>query len=224
MGTYRPEDVALGRGLTSTGQAVQHPLEGVISEFKRYFGDVWVSLDQTDAKERRRFVDALIDSEPNQLDTAFHQALFQHTSGHPLFTSELLRELQDRGDLHHDAAGRWVAGATLAWDTLPARVEGVIEKRIDRLAQDLRMALTVASVEGEEFTAQVVARAQKLEEGGFVRRLSGELDRQHRLVEAQGNRRQGTQRLSLYRFHHNLFQKYLYNSMDAVERSYLHEV
>ena len=33
----------------------------------------------------------------------------------------------------------------------------------------------------------------------------------------------GGQRVSRYRFRHNLFQRYLYNSLDEVERAYLHE-
>jgi len=57
----------------------------------------------------------------------------------------------------------------------------------------------------------------------MVGRLSGELDRKHRLVSAQGILRRDSQRLSVYRFRHILFQKYLYNSLDQVERAYLHQ-
>jgi tetratricopeptide (TPR) repeat protein len=57
----------------------------------------------------------------------------------------------------------------------------------------------------------------------LVRRLSGELQKEHRLVRARGLRHLEARRLALYRFQHHLFQKYLYNGMDAVERAYLHE-
>ena len=50
-------------------------------------------------------------------------------------------------------------------------------------------------------------------------RLSNELDKQHRLVIASGRHRVGQQRLSLYRFRHNLFQKYLYSSLDEMTLS-----
>ncbi|MFQ5859688.1 MAG: tetratricopeptide repeat protein, partial [Anaerolineae bacterium] len=229
VGTYRPADVALGRpGLSAgvgetSGQRQQHPLESVTSEFKRYYGDIWIHLGQADEAVGRQFVNALLDTEPNRLGEAFRQALFQHTRGHALFTSELLRDMQERGDLVQDRAGRWIEGSTLDWGALPARVEGVIEKRIGRLEEALREVLTVASVEGEDFTAEVVARVQATDARGLVRRLSGELEKRHRLVGALGFRRLGAQRLSLYRFRHNLFQKYLYNSLDEVERAYLHE-
>jgi len=117
--------VSLGRG------GERHPLEPVLNELKRYLGDVWVDLAQTEKAEGRQFVDALLDSEPNRLGEGFRQALFRHTGGHPLFTIELLREMQERGDLIEDE-GRWVEGPTLNWGALPARVQGVIEERIGR--------------------------------------------------------------------------------------------
>jgi len=217
VGTYRPDEVALGRA------GERHPLEKVLAEFKRYFGDIWVNLDRTEETECRQFVDAYLATEPNRLGEEFRQALYQHTSGHPLFTVELLRHMQERGDLVRDEQGQWVEGQVLDWSALPARVEGVIEERIGRLEGELREVLTVASVEGEDFTAEVVAQVKATEARGLVRRLSGELEKRHRLVSARGVRRVGTQRLSLYRFRHNLFQRYLYNELGEAERAYLHE-
>ena len=64
-------------------------------------------------------MDALIDSEPNRLDTAFRQELFARTEGQALFTVELLRNLQERSDLVKDSEGAWVQNAQLDWDSLP---------------------------------------------------------------------------------------------------------
>ncbi len=218
VGTYRPEDIAQSR---SDGEA--HPLAGVLTEFKRSLGDIWLDLAAEDSAQKRAFVDAWLDSEPNRLSEGFRQELTRHTGGHPLFVVELLRDFQDRRDLIRDETGQWIEGVDLDWQAVPTRVEGVIEKRISRLGQELREALTVASVEGEEFTAEVIAKVQQADERGLVRRISGELDKQHRLVDGVGTARLGRQRLSRYRFHHNLFQKYLYNTLDEMERAYLHE-
>jgi len=216
LGAYRPEEVDLGRG------GERHPLEKVLAEFKRYFGDVWMDLDGAQKGEARQFVDALLDLEPNRLGDAFRQALVQHTGGHALFAVELLQTLREGGYLQKDAEGRWTEGARLEWDALPPRVEGVIEERIGRLEDSQRETLRVGSVEGATFTAEVVARVQKAEERELVRRLSGELDKRHHLVAAQGMRRIGAQALSSYGFRHHLFQKYLYSTLDEVERPYLH--
>ena len=219
LGTYRPDEIALGR------QGERHPLEKVLAELTRYQGDILVDLNETNPMEGRHFVDALLDSEPNRLGEDFRQALFKHTGGHPLFTVELLRDMQEGDVLVQDAGGRWAEGSALDWAELPARIEGVIQERIGRLEEALSEALTVASVEGELFTAEVVARVQGAEARDLVRRLSRELEKKHRLVSAEELRRlrSGQQRLSLYRFRHNLLQKYLYHELDPAERSYLHE-
>ncbi|MFQ5343278.1 MAG: hypothetical protein ACE5F6_17195, partial [Anaerolineae bacterium] len=217
VGTYRPEDVTLGQN------GDRHPVEGIASEFKRYHGDIWVTLGQAVNGEGRAFVEALLDAEPNRLGEEFRQALFQHTGGHPLFTVELLRDMRERSDLVQDEEGQWIEGPALDWSILPARVEGVIEKRIRRLDPGLQEALTVACVEGETFTAQVVARVCGVNERDLVRRLARDVDRQHRLAWEQGIERVGGQRLSIYRFRHNLFQQYLYRDLSATEREFLHE-
>jgi predicted ATPase len=131
--------------------------------------------------------------------------------------------MQERGDLIHDAQGRWVEGPALDWQTLPARVEAVIAERVGRLPERLRKTLTVASVEGETFSAEAVAQVAAADELDMVNWLSGELDRRHRLVSPQGVRKVNDQHLSLYRFRHILFQKYLYNRLDPVERVHLHK-
>ena len=109
------------------------------------------------------------------------------------------------------------------WETLPAQVEAVIAERMGRLPESLQDMLRAASVEGEVFTAEVVAQVQAADEREIIHHLSGELTRQHRLVAAQSFQRVGSQRLSRYRFRHFLFQKYLYSHLDPVERAHLHE-
>jgi predicted ATPase len=217
VGTYRPEDLA------QRIDDEQRILPDIVGEFGRLFGHIRVDLDHERAAKGRGFVDELLDSEPNQLSERFRQRLVERTQGHALFTVELLRDMRERGDLVQDELGRWNEGAELDWDSLPARVEGVIAKRIGRLEPALQETLKVASVEGENFTAEVVSRVQQNDVAKIVRRLSSELGQQHRLVSVEGVTWVGRRRLSRYRFRHNLFQKYLYNSLDEVERSHIHE-
>jgi len=216
LGTYRPDEVAVGRG------ELAHPLAELLSELKRRHGDIWLDLGEQAEADGRRFVEAYLDTQPNQFSPAFRAALFERTGGHALFTVELVRELQEHGDVK-DEAGQWSQGPAINWNVLPVRVEGAIEKRIQRLEQELRTILTIASVEGETFTAEVVARVQQVQERGLVQRLSQELDKQHRLVTAHMLAWLGPQRLSLYRFRHHLFQQYVYHSLTEMERAYLHE-
>lgn len=214
LAAYRPEDL--------DGVAAQ-PLQDMVREIGSQFDDSEVSLDRLPTHESRTFVFALLDRQPNRLGEEFRRAFFHQSRGHALFTVELLRHMQERGDLVMDLEGHWVVARPVDWNALPTRVENVIERRINRLDRELRDILAVACVEGEVFSAEVVAQALGLEIHGVIRRLSGELHRQHHLVDAQGANRIGTRRLSRYRFHHNLIQRYLYRKLDAVERVHLHE-
>ncbi|MGZ6317544.1 MAG: ATP-binding protein, partial [Anaerolineales bacterium] len=216
LGTYRPDDVALGRDGT------RHPFESTLNELKRYYGDIVLDLSRADADERRAFTNDLLDAEPNHLDAAFREQVFMHTDGHPLFTVELLRNLQERGSLLRDKDGCWILGTGLDWDTLPPRVEGVIGERVARLPEGLRETLNVSSVMGYEFIAQVIARVQKAQELELVRDLSRELGKRYLLVSEQGETKIGKQYLSIYRFSHLLTQQYLYDELGAGERRMLH--
>ena len=214
LGAYRPEEVAIERA------GERHPLIPVVNELQLLFGDIFVNLEQADSRE---FMETFLDSEPNQLSASFRQMLYQRTRGQPLFTIELLVGMQERGDLIQNPVGAWVEGPALDWETLPARVEAAIAERIGRLAQPLQAALQVASVVGEGFSAEVVARVLEINEREMVQCMSSDLDRKYRLVKAQAIERSGSQRISRYRFRHYLCQKYLYDNLDQVERTYLHE-
>jgi len=216
LGTYRPDDVALGR------EGARHPLEPILNELKRYNGDIIIDLSNSSPDEGRTFTNELIDSEPNHLDAAFREQLFAHTDGHPLFTIELLRNLQERGNLLKDKDGCWIQRLTLDWGTLPVRVEGVIGERIARLPEGLRETITIASVMGYDFIAQVVARVQKVQERELVKDLSHELEKRYLLVFEQGETKIGKQFLSIYRFSHALTQQYLYDELGAGERRMRH--
>lgn len=213
---YRPEEVALGR------DGKRHPLEKVLSEFKRTFGDVWVDLGEAEESEGRRFVNAFLDTEPNRIGEGFRNALHARTRGHPLFTVELLRTMKDRGDLVRDQSEHWVEGQGLDWQTLPARVEGVIEERVGRLEEDHRELLAMAAVEGERFTVQVLARATGIGERRIIRWLADDLGERHRLITDDGVDSFGGQRLHQYRFRHVLFQQFLYQRLSPVKREMLH--
>ena len=216
VGAYRPDELTRGR------DGKPHSLVQVLDEFKRRYGDVFIDLARADQVEGRAFVDAILDTKPNRLDRTFRQALLQLTGGHPLFTVELLRDLQNRGDLIQDEAGQWCEGQELNWETFPARVEAVISRRLDRLDDSFLAMLAVASVEGELFTAEVVARVLGLADRPLIHNLSEQLGKRHRLVRERGEIKAGNGYLSSFQFSHALFQQYLYRQLSPGERRRLH--
>jgi transcriptional regulator with XRE-family HTH domain/tetratricopeptide (TPR) repeat protein len=223
IGSYRPEDLAQRRTVDERNGQIQHPLDEVLSESLRQFGYNRIDLDHSEPGEELEFVNALLDVSDNEFGEAFRVRLAHLTEGHPLFFVELLRDMRERGDIIQGEDGRWKARQTINWESLPARVEGVIEKRITRLPDDLLSLSTIASVQGETFFAEVIAQVRQIDPIQLTRSLSADLDRQHRLIHEQGVKHAGSERLSQYRFRHHLFQKYLYSRLAAAERMYLHE-
>jgi serine/threonine protein kinase/predicted ATPase len=212
--TYRPTEIEQERN----GQ--RHPMKPIVNELRRRFGDLEIQIGEQGTRE---FTDALLDCEPNKLGERFRLSLHQRTQGHPLFVLELLGSMRHRGFLVQDADEEWIEGPMLDWTTLPARVDGAVGERVGHLPETLRALLSLACVQGQEFTAEVLARMQGTDERDVVRLLSGQLDKRYQLVRAQGVRRLDGQRISTYRFRHVLFQTYLYGELDEVERTYLHE-
>ncbi|HLC03403.1 MAG TPA: hypothetical protein VJK02_10230, partial [Anaerolineales bacterium] len=209
-------------GFEDSSQA-ERMLADLLSEIRRNYGDSHIDLGRTQEEEGESFIDAILDTESNALDPAFRRELFRHTGANPLFTIELLRAMEARGDIVQDDDHLWTPGPSLDWRQLPAKVEGVIEERLNKIGDELREILRVAAVEGGSFTAEVISQVLRLEIRDLLRQLGGKLDRQYRLVEPLGSRHLAEARLSLYRFRHILFQKHIYGRLDPAEKAYLHE-
>lgn len=216
VGTYRPADVAHGR------DGDRHPFESTLNELKRYMGEIVIEVEAGDATEQDRFVDSLVDVEPNVLSPEFRHKLRVRTNAHPLFTVELLRAMKDRGDLVKDRLGKWVEGTELDWDALPEKIEGVIEERISRLDQAERTLLSTASVEGMTFHSHTLSEVLKTSELDVLRALSQRLDQRHRIVHEDADARIGKRVLSRMRFGHVLIQQHLYRRLGSGERRLLH--
>jgi class 3 adenylate cyclase/tetratricopeptide (TPR) repeat protein len=78
------------------------------------------------------------------------------TDGNPFFIEELTLSLRESGDLR-PASGGYVLERPVAALGLPTTVQGVLLARIDRLDDDLKQILQLASVIGRRFGAPVLA-------------------------------------------------------------------
>lgn len=213
VAAYRDAEVAVAGEGRSTST--------LIAEWMRLHGGGGIPLEALDAPDALRLAAEVLESTPDELLPGLRERLLRHTGGHPLFTVEAVRELRDRGGIVRGDDGDWREAAAAAWAALPARVEGVIAERVRRLPAESRRLLEIASVEGQVFTAEVVAEVAGVDAREVVR-LLGILDRDHRLVALHGVRQLPGGRASRYRFRHALFQAHVYGMLDAAERRYLH--
>lgn len=210
----RGSEVAIER------DGLRHPAASALNEF---LGRPEASILDLDASGDLAFVEAILDSERNLLSRRFRKALYERTGGHPLFTLELIKSLKVGSSILRDASGAWVDADVVDWGRLPARVEAAIRERVERLSPTQRRLLTVAAVEGPIFTADIVALIAGVSVQEAVHLLSDELSGRHALVAAQGVRELCARRVLTYRFAHVLFQQYVYEALDDVQRAMLHE-
>jgi predicted ATPase len=228
LATYDPHDVAHGR------QGKEHPLKGLLNQLRR-FGARTISLDwdgkgSTESRARdfiRQYLNARYS--PNVFPDRFTDLLLARTRGNALFVIELLKNAEERDEIKV-VDGTWKilvrreisGGREPELPALPDRIDAVIEERIGRLTKDLKDILTAASVEGDHFTAQVMARVGQVDEDRLLEFLEG-LDTVHGLVQEKGERSLGRdQILSFFGFQHPLVQEHFYRHLSETQRRLLH--
>ncbi len=86
------------------------------------------------------------------------QNLLAKVAGNPLYIEEVARVLIDEGAVAPDQAdpGRWIVMQELTNIHVPDSLHGAIIARMDRLTEDVRQALQMASVIGRRFQLQLI--------------------------------------------------------------------
>lgn len=139
--------------------------------------------------------------------------LHARAGGNPFFLEELCRSLIDAGAVAVDD-GRAELVAPMSEVAVPETVQGVIRSRLDRVDDDARDAIKIASVIGHEFDAEVLASVlpddrrftrcvDRLTSMGFVHPIS--------LLPYR-----------TYRFSHALTREVAYGSLLQQQRRWLH--
>ena len=153
VATYRPADV----------EAQRHPLRAVLASFAR--GNLpWSEI--APAPFAGREVAAFLERElgapppPELVDFALRR-----TEGNPLFLLNVLNHLLQSGAVSRDGDRVVLARSLDSMDRIvPEGMVALIRDKVDRLDEADRRLLTVASVEGLEFTAAVVAQLTERDE------------------------------------------------------------
>jgi predicted ATPase len=123
-----------------------------------------IALERLSPAQSMAMVQELLGS--TTLPPELEQFIATKTDGNPLFIEELTRSLLESGDLVQEAGGYRIAQLLAPLD-VPPTVQGVLLTRIDRLHEDLKYVLQVASAIGRVFSypllAQVVERGTEVE-------------------------------------------------------------
>jgi predicted ATPase len=90
------------------------------------------------------------------LPAPVRQLILTKAEGNPFFVEEVLRMLIDRG-LVVRRAGQWMTVGEIQGLDIPDTVSGVLAARIDRLPEEARYVLQIASVMGRQFYTRILA-------------------------------------------------------------------
>ncbi|MGH9963177.1 MAG: ATP-binding protein, partial [Pyrinomonadaceae bacterium] len=173
-GTFRPEDI----------ERSNHPLKSCKAEMQAHKLCEEIALDSLNVNHVQEYLNATF--APHSFPPEFAARIHDRTEGHPLFATNLLHYLHERGDIaktnEHWALSRPLAELELE---APESVRSMISKKVDSLAEEERRALQYASVEGQEFLSPLVAGLLGIDEVD-LEELLARIEKTHRLILTSG--------------------------------------
>ncbi len=199
IGTYRDVDVQHG-----------HPLAEVLPSLRRERVFERVLLRGMSEDEVAALVTTLAGEE---VPASFVRAVSSETEGNPFFIEETLRHLVEEKIVARER-GRWTSAMSVEEMGLPEGIRDVIGRRLARLSDPCREALTVASAIGREFEARLLPAVAGVELDTILVLLDEAA--RARIVE------QDRTHAGSYRFSHALVRETLYGEVRTGERVQLH--
>ena len=211
IGTYRPADI----------ESQRHPLRAALASLGR--GNLpWSEIAPAPftGGEVAAFLERELGTPPPAELVEF---ALRRTEGNPLFLLNVLNHLLQSGAVIRDGDRVVLARSLASMDRIvPEGIVALIREKVDRLDEADRRMLSVASVEGLEFTAAVVARLTERDEMEIEERLRT-LQAAHRLVEPIGELElAGGHSSQRYRFVHSLYQHAFYDALAPKRRAAKH--
>lgn len=169
------------------------------------------TLKPLSSEDSNRLVGNLL--EVAELPDEIRQPILERSEGNPLYLEEIVRSLIEQGTIIHAGRG-WSATSEMTNVAIPETLQGVLLARIDRLEEDVRRTLQLASVIGRTFLYRVLQALAEAEK---------ELDQHLAQLQRVDLVRERTRRPELeYIFKHSLTQEAAYNSLLVERRKEFH--
>ena len=173
----------------------------------------WLRLGPLSRRESRELVAKLLGS--TDLPPGLNQLVETRAEGNPFFVQEVLRSLIDSACIARDDQDVWrlTGRSDLA---VPDTLQGMIASRVDRLLQEARDVIRLASIIGRSFSQSLVSCVAGSAESDTARQLRYLEDVEMIRTVARGPEPQFT-------FTHALVQEAVYETIPLRDRRLLHE-
>jgi DNA-binding SARP family transcriptional activator len=202
IGTFRDSDVG-----------DHHPLRATLAGLHREPNVERVALRGLGEDELLELLELTVRDAAAEERVALRDALSAETDGNPFFVGEMVRHLAETRAADQDEEERRVGDPELRRSRLPLSIREVVGRRVTRLGDTTRDALSLASVVGRDFEVGVLARVTGLETDALVelcdRAVTAAL-----LMEAEV--------AGWYTFAHALIERTLYDDLSGARRGHAH--
>lgn len=206
IGTFRPSEVDRTHALLRLRESLQDEPRSCEIDLGPLAGDAY-----------RRLLVALMGSEA--LRPSLVDALHEATEGNPFFTRELVRTLEESGEIRADASGTFVLAGEMGPSTraLPVTMHQAVERRLERLPSGPRRLLEMASVLGHGFEERFLEGVAAVDECSET--FEDDLDC---LVDQDLLREEGRARHGRLTFSSRILRDLLYDELPRRRRRALH--
>ena len=171
-----------------------------------------IGLDQLTAKSSTELVQAML--EGGQVVPELRELILGRASGNPLYMEELTHTLLENGSIQRKK-NQYVLSAKASEIQIPDTIQGIISARMDRLEDNLKRIMQVASVIGRDFAFRILQAITGVREElkSYLLNLQGlEFIYEKSLFPELE-----------YIFKHALIQEVAYNSLLQKRRREIHE-
>jgi DNA-binding winged helix-turn-helix (wHTH) protein/tetratricopeptide (TPR) repeat protein len=211
LGSYRPADSAING----------HPIRRLHQDLQIHRRCSELHLDRLSPAEVERYLALRF----RDVELASHLSgpVFERTQGHPLFVTSVVKHCIDMGAVVEiDGAWQLASQASVAQDSIPNDLINMITHEVDRLPEDDRCLLDVASVAGAEFSAALVAAGLSRDAIDVERNLEVLARKTHLLLSSGASEWPDGTYSGLYSFHHILYQNVIYRHLAPGQRAQTH--
>ena len=171
-----------------------------------------IGLSQLTTKSSAELVQAIL--EGAEVVSELRELILSRTGGNPLFMEEFTHSLLENGSIKREH-NQYVLNRKVSDIQIPNTVQGIISARMDRLEDNLKRTMQVASVIGRDFAFRIlqIITGMREELKSYILNLQGlELIYEKSLFPELE-----------YIFKHALIQEVAYNSLLLKKRKEIHE-
>ncbi len=147
IATYRESDLARS-----------HPLSDALADLHGEQGVERIALKGLDEANIVEIMERAAGHELDEAGRGLAKELLRESDGNPFYTAELLRHLLESGGVYRQEGGAWTVRGPLSELGLPESVREVVGRRVERLGEETRKALSIAAVIGRDFDVDLLLR------------------------------------------------------------------